>query len=181
MQYDEDNDETWVDRIKYFYWDWVPYDYRPLELWYRFKCFAWHRYTTVKPRAMGHTFMDRCVLLPHLIFEVLCNYFERECDSKPVVDTGRADRDKDYAELWDHYTWWTQTFLPCFGTDLLRDKHMAGIKPPEKFDWNAADDDPILGPYYAALRAISKESRDLDAEALRRCVRIVELSPHLWS
>lgn len=49
------------------------------ELYYQVKCWAWQRYTTVKPRFLGHTWCDRSRLLPHMMFEILCQFVEDEC------------------------------------------------------------------------------------------------------
>lgn len=35
-------------KIQYFYWDLIPYEYRPGELWYKFTCWLWKRYRTNK-------------------------------------------------------------------------------------------------------------------------------------
>ena len=65
--------------LKYAYWHTVPYDWRPGQIWCRLKCWAWKRYTTVKPRYLDHTWCDRCDLLPHMMFEILCDFVEKEC------------------------------------------------------------------------------------------------------
>ena len=64
------------DWIRYKYYDLVPYEYRPRQIWYVFKCWDWNRYTTVKPRYLGHTWTDRDNLLLHMSFEILSNYVE---------------------------------------------------------------------------------------------------------
>lgn len=71
--------DTLRDKIVYAYWSLVPYEYRPREVWYKFKCWAWKRYTTVKPRYLPHTWTDRCALMPHMMFEILCEFVENEC------------------------------------------------------------------------------------------------------
>ena len=48
-------------------------------LWYKLKCWAWHRYNTIKPRYMPHTWMDRDSLLEGCVFEVLSKFLEDEC------------------------------------------------------------------------------------------------------
>jgi hypothetical protein len=75
--------ETWIDKIKEGYWSIVPYDWRPVEMWYRFKCWAWGRHTTIKPRYLGHVKYDRCTVLPHMMFEILCQFVEQECSPSP--------------------------------------------------------------------------------------------------
>lgn len=103
-----------IDKIKHTYWSIVPYDYRPHNLWYSFKCWAWHRYTTTKPRYLPHTWCDKCCVLPHTIFEIIADFVESEC-SPGVVDWYASDhrivvngQDKNVRdELQDLYDWWT--------------------------------------------------------------------------
>lgn len=68
-----------INKIQYVYWDIVPYDYRPGQLWYRFKCWAWKRYTTIKPRYLPHTWCDKDHLMAHAMFELLSTFIEDEC------------------------------------------------------------------------------------------------------
>src|SRR4030042_4189507 len=92
--------------IKQLYWKYWPYDYRPMELWYKIKCWCWHRYTTVKPRYLGHTWCDCDDLLSHTMFEILSRFIEKECSP------GNVDWDYDNehstvrAKLQELYDWW---------------------------------------------------------------------------
>jgi hypothetical protein len=72
-------------KIKYKYWELISYDWRPFQIWYRLKCFLWKRYTTVKPRYLGHTWCDRVATLPHTMFEILSDFIEKECVGGPVA------------------------------------------------------------------------------------------------
>lgn len=78
-------DTIW-DKIRYKYWDIIPYDYRPGQLWYLFKCWAWKRYTTIKPRYLPHTWCDRDNVLLHTCFEILSQFIERECQPEEIVN-----------------------------------------------------------------------------------------------
>ena len=71
--------ESWWEKIQSYYWQTLPYNWRPGQIWYRLKCFCWHRYTTYKPRTLGHTWCDRTELLPHMIFEILARFLDKEC------------------------------------------------------------------------------------------------------
>lgn len=70
--------------IKKVYYKILPYDYRPGQLWYKTKCFCWHRYTTVKPKDLGHTWCDRDHLLVETMFTILSDFIEQECVEGPV-------------------------------------------------------------------------------------------------
>lgn len=54
--------------------------YKLGELIYKFKCWAWKRYTTVKPRHLGHTWADKREMLVHMSFELLLQFYEEEFD-----------------------------------------------------------------------------------------------------
>lgn len=100
--------------IKYAYWQIWPYDWRPGQIWYRFKCWAWHRHTTVKPRYLHHTWCDRCELLPHMMFEILAKFIEDECSPGHVEWYGEAGHkitvngEEKYVmdEMKDLVDWW---------------------------------------------------------------------------
>ena len=97
--------------LRDIYWRLVPYDWRPSQIWYRFKCWAWHRYTTVHPRTLPwHTFTDRDKVLLHCCFEILSQFVEREmpADSKKDhQDEPWAGQDRAVREL---YRWWKEDF-----------------------------------------------------------------------
>lgn len=120
--------ETTLDKIKYAYWKVVPYHLRPGQLWYQFKCWVWHRYSTVKPRHLGHTWVDRSELMPHTIFEILSDFIEKECGDDCHVqwyadesdtETGWTPHTVEVAgeqvnvrdEMQDLYDWWHKDYL----------------------------------------------------------------------
>jgi len=107
------------DKLQSAYWSAIPYHLRPGQLVYRFKCWAWHRYSTVKPRTLPHTWVDRCSLMPHMMFEILSDFIEKECDEDCHVDweasghmvtvDGKEVNVRD--EMQDLYDWWHQDYL----------------------------------------------------------------------
>lgn len=98
--------------IRYRYWSLVPYDYRPGQLWYRLKCWAWHRYTTVHPRTLNyHGWCDRDVLLLHCCFEILCRFLEDECGTDGVIDWDFDEEHKQaMAGMRELYRWWKEDY-----------------------------------------------------------------------
>lgn len=114
--------KTRTEKIKAKYWNLVPYDWRPGQIWYRFKCWAWYRYTTVKPRALPDTWMDRDTILEHMAFEILSQFIEKE---KPDLhfDIQYSPNKLEWSRLFALYIWWRFTYLPA---------------------WKAGDDDDAL-------------------------------------
>lgn len=111
--------ETVFERLQGWYWNKIPYDWRPGQIWYRAKCWACHRYTTVKGRYLPHTWVDRSEVLPHTMFEILSQFIEKEC-SPGIVDW----YNKDYGhkievngeekfvrdEMQELYDWWHNVY-----------------------------------------------------------------------
>lgn len=120
--------DTLSERIKYAYWKVVPYGLRPGQLWYRFKCWVWHRYSTIKPRTLPHTWVDRCSLMPHMMFEILSDFIEGECGEDCHVQWYADESDEESGwvphtvevdgkqvnvrdEMQDLYDWWHKDYL----------------------------------------------------------------------
>jgi len=109
-----------LEKLQYFYWSIIPHRWRPFEVWYRFKCWAWSRYSTVKPRYLPHTWVDRTELLPHMMFEILSDFIEKECgpdcfvewygdDPHMIEVNGEQVIVRD--ELQDLYDWWHDDYM----------------------------------------------------------------------
>lgn len=129
---DEYWNETWKRKIKKKYYKLIPYDWRPNQIWYRFTCLVWKRYTTVRPKCLGHTFCDRDVLLFHCAFQILCDFIEKE---KPYdhFDTENSHNKKEWIELKELYYWYKTMPKPeCYLTnenyDLCNEKLIELVK-----------------------------------------------------
>jgi len=105
--------DTFVDSLKKLCRPW----WHPHNLWYKFKCWAWKRYSTIKPRYLDHTWCDRTELLPHMMFEILSQFIENECSPGHVEWYGEyghkitVDGEEKYArdEMQEIYDWWNTT------------------------------------------------------------------------
>lgn len=75
----DDRPKDLITRIKYKYWEIWPHYLRPMTMWYNFKCWAWHRYSTIRARRLPHTWCDRRELLLHISFEILVDFIDGEC------------------------------------------------------------------------------------------------------
>lgn len=109
------------------YYKIVPHNLRPQELLYRFKCFVWHRYSTVKPQYLPHTWVDRSDLLPHVMFQILTDFIEKEnpfeCHIDWDYDGEHRQAKKEMLEL---YHWWHYVYQkaypygPCGDNETLK-------------------------------------------------------------
>jgi hypothetical protein len=72
-----------IEKIQDIYYK-IPYNWRPKNIWYSITCRFWHKYTTVKPRYLSHQWTDRCEVMPHMMFEILSQFIEKECTPEQV-------------------------------------------------------------------------------------------------
>lgn len=177
--------------------------WHPAELWYRFKCWAWKRFTTVKPRWLDHTWCDRTELLAHTMFEILGRFIEEEASPghiewygehghKITVDGKEKYVRDEMQELWD---WWCTDYLE--GYEQRRNDIFAEI---EKLDaeflisrmqkdeesglwtWNPQYKTPETGEKVAALYAkLTQDEKDEIAELQSRLHRLVDIREYLWT
>ncbi len=101
--------ESIGDKITSVYYR-IPYDYRLGPVWQRVKDFCRNRYSTIKPRTLGHSWCDRSELLLHMSMEILGQFIEEECSPGHTLwygEEGPKLNDKyvmdEMKEIWD---WW---------------------------------------------------------------------------
>lgn len=187
--------------IQELYWDWVPYDWRPGQIWYRLTCWAWHRHTTVKPRYLGHTWCDRTELMPNMMFEILCQFVEKECSPGHVewgdqwacnqitIDGIEKNAMDEMKEL---IRWWHEDYhkiYPEVGDMLWAEasKHsptreFIDVPDTDYIEWLpefATEEDKTI--YNNCLMATNKLERNMDKALEDRLHRIVNLIPYLWT
>ena len=196
------------DAIQYKYWDVVPYDWRPGQIWYRTKCFFWHRYSTIKCRYLPHTWADRTNVLPHTMFEILSRFIEEECSpghidwegSGHTIEVNGVEKNVR-VEMQDLYDWWHNVCMKLYEevNDILwkeAEKHpptrefipinRAGEEIEEEdaemFRWETEfetpEDDEV---HHRCMMAINKLERMRDAKLQEMMVRLVKLTPYLWT
>jgi hypothetical protein len=193
-----DYELTWWDAIKYRYWTILPYDYRPGQLWYQLRCFFWNRYSTVKPRWLGHTWIDRGDLMPYVMFEILCQFIEHECDpgcvewygeyghkiipGKPFVHPDEESPDAVYVmdELLALRDWWVNDYLVnhdhCY--DKWHEHRQLYYKDADFMEvLNSKQTPEEKALFNEAVEAEAKYDRDLIVNMQRLAV----LTPFMWT
>lgn len=192
--------DTWIDKIKHYYWHRWPYDWRPMQAWYRLKCFVWHRYTTVRSRYHDHTWSDKTELVPHAMFELLSRFIERECQPGHVEWYGKwghkitVDWKEKYVrdEMQELYDWWHTVWnkearevddmlwseayehSPISTWTDMEDCEHIGWKPTF-----ATPEDQAV--YKRCMDGVNKLERIMEAELQRRLHRLVNIIPYLWT
>jgi hypothetical protein len=183
-----------IHRIKkkfhHLYYQVLPYELRPYQIWYRTKCFCWHRYTTVKSRYLGHTYCDYVDLLPETMFEILSQFMEKEIYPN---ESGRktehifivnGQETNVGVELERLYKWWHN-----YWHKERNEKNERLWEEVEKLqvqgnlrtlNWLNSDD-PKFQPYRDALDKINEEE-EKDEQLLNEMMhRLVDLRRYLWT
>jgi len=186
--------------IRFFqelYWK-IPYDYRPHELWYSFKCWAWYRYTTVKSRHLDDKWHDKVSVLPHCMFEILSQFIEKEASPGIVEwygEYGRkitVDGQEKYVrdEMQDLYSWWHEYYNKKYQEecDALWDE-VEKYQPNEL--WEDDGEYTIYKPKYDSeeqkimYHDILDEIQELETKTeeilLKNMRRVCNLMPYLWT
>lgn len=172
------------------YWRLVPYEWRPAQLWYQFKCWLWIRHSTMKPRSLGHTWVDRSELLPHLMFEVLGRFLEEEC-SPGIVDWDAIDEHRAaMAEMKELWRWWTEDYLPFNSTEYLdeverpewvnlpEEKMGDLVVYPVEFRFSSPEAEQA---YHEAHRQRADAEMAMFEELKARCKRLVDVMHYMWT
>jgi len=202
--------EKQTDKVKHTYWNVIPYDWRPGQIWYRFKCWAWKRHTTVKPRYLPHTWCDRCSILPHMMFEILSQFIEKECSPGIVEWYGEnghkitVDGTEKYVmdEMKDLCSWWHEIYNKEYERvdnviwELI---HTHNLGP--QGDWDEMND-PLVDDdgevyayrwnpkyetaeketlYHMLLNALNRLEREQHEDLEEKMIRLCKLRAYMWT
>lgn len=108
----------------------IPYNWRPKTIWYHLKCRVWKHYSTVIPRTLSrYEGVDKDILLPHCMFEILSQFIEKECSPDRIEWHGEHSGKIIPGQVWTHdkekhpeaifirdemqylYEWWHNVYL----------------------------------------------------------------------
>ena len=180
--------------LKHLYWK-IPYNWRLGQLWYRLKCYLWHRYTTVKPRHLDHTWCDRCDLLPHMMFEILSQFIEKECSPGHVEWYGEWGHkiDGKYVrdEMQELYDWWHSIYNKAYHEeDEKLWKEVSKHRP--SIEWVPLDDGNFLWDqqweheedkqlYRQHVDASIELEANMEKQLAENLHRIINIMPYMWT
>jgi len=187
--------------VKYAYWHVVPYNWRPSQMWYRLKCFCWHRYTTIHPTTLPwHTWTDRSELLPHMMFQILTSFVDEECSPGWVDWEGSGHTivvdgvEKNVRqEMQDLYDWWKRSqkgeYTDIYDADLHKEYEenwakieklgvhgFEGNKFASKFD---SEEDAAL--HSSLMRRNIDISNEDSALLIKNMQRLCACQPYMWT
>jgi len=122
----DDKPKDLITKIKYKYWEICPHYLRPMTMWYNFKCWAWHRYGTIRCRHLPHTGSDRRTILLHASFQILTDFIDKECSPGHVLWYGEGEHqvmvngvmENVMDEMKELYYWWNTVYLKDYPTKI---------------------------------------------------------------
>ena len=147
----------------------IPYNWRPSTLWYKFSCWAWYRHTTKKPRYLPHTFVDKTTLVPHMMFELLSEFLEKEC-SPGIVDWTHCTHSVGertfnvLEEMQELNEWWHEVYHKQYP---LRVENLWG-------DYDFTHNDAVIDK-------INRLEDIMEQELYARLHRLVDIIPFMWT
>lgn len=178
----------------YFYSNWL-YDLR--KFYYKVKGFLWNRYSVVKSRHLGYTWIDRDRLLLFTMFEILEQFVEKECSpghvewygeyGHKVFVNGREKFVRD--EMDDLLKWWNERFIPYDNYELPEQT----AEHPEALTWFTEREDGLyeFKPIYESEEdrikdeehygRITKLDNQMEKEKIEYMNRLVRISPSMWT
>jgi len=178
--------------------------WHPSNLWYRFKCWAWKRYTTIKPRNLDHTWCDRCELLPHMMFEILGEFIEKECSPGHVEWYGEhghkieVDGEEVYVmdEMKALWEWFTEKYMKAYpeAEEMIYDRiraideqHLKAHFVPygdsdDLVEWDPQYDDASKKEFVSKLYSECSEREQLvEEEKAEMMHRLVNIHRYMWT
>ncbi len=195
--------ETLWDKVKYKYWEILPYDYRPSQLWYYTKCKLWKKYNQVTVKHLPPTWVDRDYLLHGVMFQVLEDFIEKECTSgstdwysKDCPLTVKVHGVEVHArdEMTQLLKWYKTKFLGSYEKirDDLTDRFLASAPPHiEKeitingetyIEWSDGEISEEQRKHYLFLMDLSTYTDQRIAEELESMlIRLVKVRPFMWT
>jgi hypothetical protein len=158
----------------------VPYGLRPHNLWYKFSCFAWKRYTTTKPRTLGHEWTDRDALLIHTVFEIVRKFLEKEGPKTEEEWTWQSIHNPGFYASWkeskDIIDWWINDYKSDYVWDLTDEQF------DKEYPWVMPSTDEYSGTFeerrsYERFLAEDK----YEAQVREKAKRLIDISPYYWT
>lgn len=163
--------QTW-NKIRYKYWKVVPYNYRPLTLWYRLKCRLCHRYNVVYVKTLPSTWCDRDDLLLHATFQILVDFIENEHEIKSIwyEDKYCTSRASDWIELYGLYSWWKYDY-----PNPLHEKTLDKAVALDQKTGKNSDE------YYQILDLYGEQEEAFEKLTTEKLQKLMELRGYLWT
>ena len=149
---------------------------------YYLKCRFWKKYNRVIVKTLPPTWIDRCDLLTHAMFQILVDFIEKE---KPFdyLDTEASYNTKEWKEIKDIYNWW-----------IIEGAHFDSMYDYDSIEHTSLDDmwEKLPNGSYRLLEYKTRKEKDWWKKVHKReddhmkiveknMKRLVELRYMLWT
>lgn len=173
------------------------------DAWYYLKCKFWHKYNTVTATALPPTYIDRCELIRHSMFQILTDFLEKEDPFKYHIKftftaeqeeknennwvTHMKEKSETYLSMLRLYNWYWDIYAPhCKDSVKAHDKAKnTTCVLMHKGNECIEDDSIILGFKCQYCSSYWNSHHDYDEElnqiVLEKMKELVELSPCMWT
>lgn len=169
------------DKIEDLYHTVIAYRFRPKNLWYTFKCWAWKRYTTTKPRNLGHDWCDRDFLLISTVFEIARKFLETEGPKSKEEWRWQEENNPGFYASWIETEELTHWFFAEY-----EESYVWGLSDEEfdkEYPWTMPESGTVSDDVLRGMRAKAKfAAEEQDEQELRdKAKRIIDISPYYWT
>jgi hypothetical protein len=146
-------------------------------------------FTTIKPRHLPDTWVDKDRLVVHLVFEVLSQFIEDECPGERLDWDADPERASAWREMNDLYDWWNNVYLPFDKEDRYLDdverpkivtrkcKDLPGARRVS-FKYSSPEAEAKAN---SVMRARREREEEMERELTERCKRVIGVRRFMWT
>lgn len=153
------------------------------DFFYYLKCALFKKYNRIVIRTLPPTWIDKCDLLPHAMFQILEDFVKKEC-SPGVVSWDADEEHKSARKKMDELlNWWHSTFLefdPYKDFDESKSSKNHYIKEIDEegrviHRWHCNE---YESEFY---KRVGEAEDEMSKELNKKLKEIVDLQPWLWT
>lgn len=157
--------------------------FRIHDCWYYVKCWVWYKYNRITVKTLPPTWCDRCSLLPHVMFQILSDFVEKECSPGSIDWNYNPDSKAARAKMDELLKWWIEIYLKQDSLwDFFDDYDIENIwsHDDRKITNNKTLKDGAEEYDLLSRRAMDKES-ELQQELKLKLKDLIDIQDYLWT
>lgn len=152
----------------------------------------WKKHTIIHPRHLHYTWCDKTELIPHLVFESLCQFVENEKPFENVCWDHYNDYKKVKKIIKDNYRWWNEVYIPWFWKGKVYNQIWKIM--PERISTFQKDSSGKYfrySPKYHSkedkqferilFKVLTESDERVSEELTQRCQDIISIRTYLWT
>lgn len=147
------------------------------------------KHTTIKPRHLPDTWVDKDRLLPHVVFEILVQFIEDEAPAERMDWESDAEHRAAWTEMTELYRWWNDVYLPYEADDTwsksieapeLTKKKCTSIKGAYEVSFKYSSPE-AEAKARAVMQAKYERDESMEQELTNRCKRVLDVRRFMWT